>query len=138
MSHGSTPLRQDIRYLARSILCRSGVLAGDVEPKRLWDAFQLHRPNLGECDGSSVRRVDDLLADQHLAGSGVVGDPCRDVHGPAEVVTFLEDHRPGVDPHVRRWEGLASDDLHHLDSGENGISWLWEVEHHTVAEPLHG
>ena len=52
--------------------------------------------------GPPLRRVDDLLADQHLAGPGVLADSRPQVHGPAEVVTILEHHRPGVDPHVRR------------------------------------
>ena len=96
--------------------------AGGVEPKRLWDALQLHGTDLDEGHGPCVRRVDDLLTDQHLAGPGVLGDPRREVHGPAEVVTVLEDHRPRVDPHVRRWKALAPDQLHHLHGGQHGIS----------------
>src|SRR5512133_1613118 len=122
----------------RPIPWESGAAAGDIKLKRPWDALQLHRPDLGECHWSSVRPVDDLLADQHLALSGVLGDPCRDVHGSAEVVPFLEDHRPRVDPNMRRWKAVAPDHLHHLNGGEHGISRLWEVEHHTIAQPLHG
>jgi hypothetical protein len=115
----------------------SGGGAGDVEPKRPWDALQLHGADLGERHRPSLRRVDDLLADQHLAGPGVVGDPRREVHGPAEVVTVLEHHRPRVDPDVRRWKVVAPDHLDHLKSGRHGSSRLPEVEHHAVAEPLH-
>jgi hypothetical protein len=45
------------------VLCPSGGAAGDVEPKRPWDALQLHGADLGEHHRPTVRRVDDLLAD---------------------------------------------------------------------------
>jgi len=96
------------------VRCPSGGAAGDVEPKRPWNALQLHGTDLGERHRSSLRRVDDLLADQHLTGSGVLGDPGREVHGPAEVITVLEDHRPRVDPDMGGWKTLAPDHLHHL------------------------
>jgi hypothetical protein len=68
-----------------------------VEPERPWDALQLHGTDLGERHRPSVGRVDNLLAHQHLARSGVLGDPRRQVHRPAEVVTVLEHHRPRMD-----------------------------------------
>src|SRR4029450_9044417 len=39
---------------------------------------------------------DDLVTDEDLPRSGVVGDPGRDVDGAAEVVAVLEDHRATV------------------------------------------
>jgi hypothetical protein len=45
-----------MRNPGRSVWCHSGVAAGDVEPKRPWDALQLHRPNLGECHVANLRK----------------------------------------------------------------------------------
>src|SRR6266508_4579201 len=60
------------------VRCRSGVVGG-VEAERAGHALQLDRPDFGERHRPSVRCVGDLLADQHLAGSGVLGDPRRQV-----------------------------------------------------------
>jgi hypothetical protein len=61
-------------------------------------ALQLDGSDAGQRHRCSVGRVHDFLAHQHLAWSGVLGDPGRDIHGPAVVVTLLEDDRTGVDP----------------------------------------
>ena len=98
MNTGAEAAPSDTRTPDSPILCPSRVAAGNLEPKRSWDALELDRPDVGEGHGLSLGRVDDLLADQHLAGPGVLGDPRRQVHRPAEVVTLLEDHRPRVDP----------------------------------------
>ena len=43
-----------------------------------------------------------VLTDEVLIRRRLRGDPCRDVHGPAEVVPLVVDPRPGVDPDVGR------------------------------------
>src|SRR5437016_5079467 len=73
-------------------------LVGCEKAEATGNALQLHGPDLGERDRRVAGRLHDVLAHEHLAGSGVLLDPGRDVHRSAEVVTLLEDHRPGVDP----------------------------------------
>ena len=65
-----------------------------MEAEGARDPLELDRPDLRERHRRSVGRVHHLLAHQDLTGSGVLGDPRRDVHGPAEVVALLaaKDH----------------------------------------------
>src|SRR5919106_6189645 len=119
------------------IQSHSGVATSGVKPKRPLDALQLDGPDLLERHGCPVRRLHDLLAHHHLAGPGVVRDPRREVDRTAEVVTVLEDHRPCVESDVGRWQVVVRDTLGHLEGREHGTTRFPEIEHHSVAEPLH-
>src|SRR5258705_8933924 len=62
----------------------------DVEADGTRDPLELDRADLRVADSRAVGGVDDLLAHEHLALAGVIGDPGGDVDGPTEVVALLE------------------------------------------------
>ena len=80
---------------------------------------------------------DDLVADQNLSRSGIVGDPGRDVDGAAEVVAVLEYHRAAVqaDPGLRQAD--LRDAIDQLQPAPDALRRRREVEHHAVTEQLH-
>jgi hypothetical protein len=79
---------------------------------------------------------DELLADEDLAWAGVVGDPGRDVDGPAEVVALLEHYRAGVQAHAGLGQAHVRDALHEFEPAAHALGRIREVEHHAVAEQL--
>ncbi len=89
-------------------------------------------------DRRAVGGIDDRLADDHLVRPGVVRDPRRDVDRGPVVVALLEDHRAGVEPHVRRRQTGPGHACDHLDRREHALPRVGEVEHDAVAEPLDG
>ena len=107
---------------------RSGVLSppepsglglrpsGGEQVHHAGDALQLHRADLriGKAQRRGIAgRLDHGPADEHLALARVLGDPRGQVDGLAEVVALLEDDRPRVEAHVRRWEPRFGDAAHH-------------------------
>ena len=70
-----------------------GVVEGD------WSAQPLERDRSNGLKADRLQRVgvsNDLVADEDLPRSGVVGDPGSDVDRAAEVVAVLEHDRAGV------------------------------------------
>ena len=115
---------------------RSAGSGGGVQAHGAGHALELDRADLPEGDLRPARGVDHLLADEHLARSGVVGDPRGDVHRLAVVVALLEDHRPGVQADVRRRQPGLGHARHHLEGGHDARAGVREVEHDPVAQPL--
>ena len=79
-----------------------------VETNRARHALELDVTDFGERHRRPRGRVDHFLADENLARPGVVRDPSGDVHRAAEVVTLVENDRPGVDPDMGGWKGVVS------------------------------
>ena len=71
-------------------------------------------------------------------GRAYSADPCGEVHGLAEVVAFLEEHRSGMQADVGGWQPGRSDAGDHLERGRNAGPGVTEMEHHAIAQPLHG
>ena len=78
------------------------------------DALQLHRPDLGEVAAGALRFIDNLLGDQHFARSGILRDAGRDVHGPPEVVPFLEQDGARVQADVGWREPNRANTIDHV------------------------
>jgi len=76
---------------------------GLQQPHRTGEPLEWQLPLLHEAHALGWDRLGHALADQHLPGAGVGGDPGGQVHGATEVVAALGDHRPGRHPHVDRW-----------------------------------
>ena len=54
----------------------------------------------------------------------------------AKAVTVLENHGPRVEPDMgRRW-AMVGDTLDDLEGCEHCSTWILEIEHHTLAQPL--
>src|SRR5690606_37435553 len=99
-------------------------------------ALEGHRPDLARCELAFWDRLDDLACDEHFARAGVVGEAGGDVHGTAEIVTLLEHHGTGVDPHPGGRQLLLVEPLEHDEGSVHTIGGPVEVEHHAVAEEL--
>jgi hypothetical protein len=102
-------LRCDLRERAhaRSIespvpIASSREAMGGVQTNDAGDALQLNRTDLRERRLDSCGPIDDLLSDEDLARSGVLGDTRGEVYRLAEVVTLLEQNGPGMKANVRR------------------------------------
>ena len=77
---------------------RSHGQSGRVQAHRAGHALELDRADLAEGDAGLAGGLDHRLAHEHLAGSGVVGDPRGDVHGLTVAVALLEDPGTGGAP----------------------------------------
>ncbi|MGO9179687.1 MAG: hypothetical protein ACLQBX_10330 [Candidatus Limnocylindrales bacterium] len=104
--------------VAGSPPCSAGLVCG-VQAHGAGHAHELNRADLPEGDRCSAQGVDDLLADQHHAGSSALGDPRGDVYRLAVLVALLEDHRSGVQADVRRRQPGLGYARHHLEGGDH-------------------
>ena len=99
--------------------------------------FSSTGPMSREVHAVLARGRDHLPSDQHLARPGVVRDPRRNVHGLPEVVTLLEEDRPGVQADVRGRQPGRGHAIDHVQRRHHARSHVAEVDHHAVAQPLH-
>src|SRR4029453_12807331 len=109
-----------------------------IEGDRGGEAIQRDGPDRRKAD--RLQRVgvrDDLVADEDLPWSGIVGDPGRHVDRAAEIVAVLEAHRPGVqaDPGLRQVE--LGDAVDQLQPALDALRRVGEMEHYAVAEQLY-
>src|SRR5438874_7968747 len=102
------------------------------------DALQLDGPDVVEPHPIAARGIDDRLADEDLARPGVLGDARGHVDRLAVVVALLDHDGAGVEPDVGRRQARVHDAIDHLERRDDPGLRVTEVEHHPVAEPLHG